>query len=156
MTLPLLTANEVMPSSHWSGEPVDTVTLDYDSRFRRRVVLTGEKGRRILLDLPEATVLADGDGLVTEGGIVVVKAAPEELVEIRSSDPRELVRVAWHLGNRHLPTEIHDGVLRIRYDHVIVDMIEKLGASAVRVTAPFNPEGGAYGHGRTHDHHHHG
>jgi len=136
----------------WEGPAIDCVTLDYDARFRRRIVLNTDQGRELLLDLAEATPLAHGDGLVTGAGIVEVIAAPERLAEIRANDAAHRLRLAWHLGNRHLPTEFHGDVLRIRYDHVIVDMAQKLGAEVVEVTAPFNPEGGAYGHGRIHSH----
>jgi urease accessory protein len=151
-----LIARQVAPAGSWSGAPRDSVTLDYDARFRRRVKLACDGGGSVLLDLAEATALQDGDGLVLEedSGIIVVRAAPESLVEIRCGDTHHLMRVAWHLGNRHLPVEIGPVYLRIRHDHVIVDMVEKLGARVRAVTAPFNPERGAYGHGRTHGHDH--
>ncbi|MEQ8806030.1 MAG: urease accessory protein UreE, partial [Rhodospirillales bacterium] len=115
-------------------------------------------------DLAEAEALADGDGLVLDDGrLVAVTAAAEPLAEVTCDDTGHLVRVAWHLGNRHLPTELLGDRLRIRRDHVIEDMLVKLGAAVSHVSAPFNPEGGAYGHGRTHGHdhgddhdHHHG
>lgn len=147
-----LRATTAHPAGTWDGPAIDTVTLDFDARFRRRIVLGTDQGRELLLDLAQATPLAHGDGLVTGAGIVEVIAAPEKLAEIRANDDAHLVRLAWHLGNRHLPTEICGEVLRIRYDHVIVDMAQKLGARVAQVTAPFTPEGGAYGHGRTHSH----
>jgi urease accessory protein len=150
----------------------DAVTLDYDARFRRRMVLHCDSGREVLLDLPKAVAMADGDGLrLEDGGWLTVKARPEPLVEIRAVDAHALARLAWHLGNRHLATEIADGVLRIRPDHVIEAMLEGLGAALTRVSRPFQPEGGAYGdhagphrhdHGHEHGghggriHHHHG
>lgn len=150
-------AKRIAPAGDWSGAPVDRVVLAYDDRHRRRIVLTCESGRRVLLNLADATVLAHGDGLVLEGGgIVRVEAAPERLVEVRGLDPQHLLKLTWHLGNRHLPTEILAGVLRIRHDHVIADMLVRLGAKLTPVAAPFNPEGGAYGHGHVegHDHGH--
>jgi urease accessory protein len=152
-------AKEVRAKGTWQGSAVDRVELDYDARFRRRILLTCLSGREVMLDLPKATVLNQGDGLVTEDGIVEVRAAPEKLAEITALDQHHLVRIAWHLGNRHLPTEVVpteiDGLkLRIREDHVIIDMAKKLGADVAMIEAPFNPEGGAYGHGRTHDHGH--
>lgn len=128
------------------------MTLDYDARFRRRVLLTCDSGAKLLLDLTNATVLREGDGLLTEAGVVAVKAAPEDLIEIRCATPQKLVEIAWHLGNRHLPTEVRGDRLLIRDDHVIADMLKKLGADMRRVRAPFDPLGGAYRHGHAHDH----
>lgn len=148
-------ATRVIPAGEWSGEPVDRVVLDYDERHRRRVSMTGEDGFAFLLDLPKAEALAHGDGLRLEDGrIVVVEGAAEPLLEITCEDPFLLLRVAWHLGNRHLPTELLPGALRIRDDHVIADMVRGLGAEVQSVEAVFQPEGGAYGHGRVHGHDH--
>ena len=103
----MLHAHSVVPSGAWSGEPADTVVLDYDERYRRRVAMTGVRGLGFLLDLPEAVMLRAGDGLKLEDGrIVEVVAAPEPLAEIRAADAAALTRIAWHLGNRHLPTEL--------------------------------------------------
>ncbi len=141
----MLHAHSVLPSGGWSGEPADTVVLDYDERYRRRVAMTGVRGLGFLLDLPEAVMLRAGDGLELEDGrIVEVVAAPESLVEIRAVDPTALTRIAWHLGNRHLPTEIAKKSLRIRSDPVIETMARRLGGAVVAISAPFNPEGGAY------------
>ena len=168
----MLHAHSVIPAGQWSGEPADTVVLDYDERYRRRFAMTGVRGLGFLLDLPEAVLLRAGDGLKLEdGGIVEVVAAPEPLAEIRAADAGALTRVAWHLGNRHLPTELTKRSLRIRRDPVIEDMARGLGATVVAIEAPFNPEGGAYvratdgqnhdhdhphgdGHDHGHDHHH--
>jgi urease accessory protein len=94
-----------------------------------------------------------------DGRIVEVVAAPEPLAEIRGADPAALTRVAWHLGNRHLPTELTNRSLRIRRDPVIEDMARGLGATVIAIEAPFNPEGGAYvraagGEDRDHGHDH--
>jgi urease accessory protein len=154
-------AHSVRPAGSWSGEPADTIVLDYDDRYRRRMAMTGVRGLSFLLDLPEAVMLRAGDGLALDDGrIVEVVAAPEQLSEIRGADAAALVRVAWHLGNRHLPTELMKKSLRIRRDPVIEDMARRLGASVVAIEAPFNPEGGAYVaaapvHGHDHDHHGH-
>lgn len=151
----MLTARTILRAGLWGGAPADTVTLDYDRRTRRRMTLTGAKGLSFLLDLGEAPVLRGGDGLKLEDGrIVEVAAAPEALLEITCTDERALARVAWHLGNRHLATEIDARVLHIRADHVIEDMVKKLGAAVRRVERPFNPEGGAYGHGAVTGHSH--
>jgi hypothetical protein len=82
--------------------------------------------------------------VLEDGRLIEVVAAPEPLVEIRGADPHHLVRIAWHLGNRHLPTQIVGKGLRIRRDHVIEDMVRGLGARVIAIEAPFDPEGGAY------------
>src|SRR5260370_42550104 len=132
---------------NWPKEKAaGTLTLDFDARHRRRIRLTADQGEDVLLDLPKAVAMADGDGLQLEDGRwLKVQAAAELIVEVRHKDPHQLVRLAWHLGNRHLPTEIRDHVLRIRPDHVIEDMLHGFGAELVKVQAPFQPEGGAYG-----------
>lgn len=165
MTDPLPRAIAVHPAGAWPPEAArDSVTLGFDDRHRRRRRYTGERGLAFLLDLPEATVLRDGDGLALEdGGFVAVYAAPEPLIEVTADSPGRLMRIAWHLGNRHLPAEIAADRILIRDDHVIRRMLEGLGATLRQVEAPFNPEGGAYGEhnhrpSHPHDdrHHHHG
>ncbi|MEO1774895.1 MAG: urease accessory protein UreE [Pseudomonadota bacterium] len=131
------------------------VTLEREARYRRRGVLTTEAGETLLLDLPEATELEHGALLMLEDGRAVeVRAAPEPLLEIRAEDARHLARLAWHIGNRHLPAEVQADRLLIQRDHVIAEMVRRLGGMVAEVTEPFRPEGGAYGHGRTHGHHH--
>ena len=155
----MLRADKVVPAGHWSGAPADTVVLDFDARYRRRVAMTGVGGLEFLLDLAEATMLRGGDGLRLEDGRVVeVVAEPEPLAEIRAADPLALTRVAWHFGNRHLPTEMMPKALRIRRDPVIEAMVAGLGARVIALEAPFNPEGGAYAkaEGGAPDSHHHG
>lgn len=159
-------ASVVKPAGSWSAAADDSIVLDYDDRHRRRMAMTGTHGVSFLLDLPEATWLRSGDALVLEDGrLIEVVAAPEPLLEIRCADPLHLARVAWHLGNRHLPSQIMPKAIRIRRDHVIADMARGLGAQVREIEAPFDPEGGAYaegagghhhGHGHSHDHHHHG
>jgi urease accessory protein len=155
-------ATAVAPAGTWpEAEARDTVTIDFDDRHRRRKLYSAEGGLAFLLDLPEAQVLREGDGLVlASGGYVRVRAAPEPLVEVTAASERALLRLAWHLGNRHLPAEIDAGRILIRHDHVIIRMLEGLGATLRPVQAPFNPEGGAYGEhnrapGHPHGHHHH-
>ena len=144
---------EVRAAGTWTGTPADRVVLDFDGRYRRRVALTLESGGRALLDLPEARVLRHGDALVTDAGtLIAVEAAPERLAEIHCHDPGHLLRIAWHLGNRHLPAQIEPDRILIREDHVIVAMVRQLGAEVTLVEAPFDPEGGAYGHGAAHGH----
>jgi urease accessory protein len=171
----MIRATQVKPHHRWSEPPADTIVLDFDDRHRRRMAMTGTRGLEFLLDLENATALRGGDALVLEDGrLIEVVAAPEPLLEIRGNDPHHLVRVAWHLGNRHLPTQILGKALRIRRDHVIEEMVKGLGARVIEIEAPFDPEGGAYdggGHAHgsdephdhaSHDHsrdhagHHHG
>ena len=138
-----------------SGPCAGVVTLDYDGRWRRRAALATDDGVAFLLDLPEASDLRDGDALLLEDGRhIVVRAAPEPLAAIAAPTPRALARLAWHLGNRHLPVAIEAHRLLIRRDPVIEHMLEHLGATVAHVTEPFTPEGGAYGRGRTHAHTH--
>ncbi|HVV94338.1 MAG TPA: urease accessory protein UreE [Hyphomicrobiales bacterium] len=126
----------------------DTVVLDHGDRHRRRIALMGEGGLAFLLDLDAPTVLRDGDAVKLEDGrLVAVKAAPERLIEIRTDNPLRLTRVAWHLGNRHVPSEITADALYIAFDHVLMEMVRGLGARAEVVTRPFQPEAGAYADG---------
>ena len=143
------------PSGHWPiKKAAGSLTLDFDARHRRRIRLTADNGEDILLDLPKAAAMADGDGLQLEDGRwLKIEAAAEPIVEVRHKDPDQLMRLAWHLGNRHLPTEIRNHVLRIRPDHVIEDMLRGFGANLVKVHSSFQPEGGAYG-GDGHHHNH--
>ncbi len=136
-----------------SPRVIDRVVLDADERHRRRITLTGERGTRFLLDLPQATALRDGDGLVLDdGSIVRVAGKPELLVEIAAASAHDLARLAWHIGNRHADLQVIGDRLRIRRDHVLEDMLRGLGARLTPIEAPFDPEPGAYGH----PHHDHG
>jgi urease accessory protein len=138
-------AISIKAASTWSGETVDSVVLDYDDRHRRRVAMKGTKGTAFLLDLPTTAWLRGGDALVLEDGrLVEVIAAPEQLLEIRCANPLHLARVAWHLGNRHSPAQLLMNSVRIRRDYVIAEMAVQLGAHVIEITAPFDPEGGAY------------
>jgi urease accessory protein len=148
----------------------DTLVLDHEARQRRRVALKGEGGLEFLLDLERANVIEDGDAVKLEDGrLVAVKAAPEKLIAITTDNPLRLMKVAWHLGNRHVATEITNEVLYIADDHVLAEMVRGLGATAVPVERPFRPERGAYAghehgpdcghdhghaHADTHDHAH--
>src|SRR5215467_9105064 len=158
----MIRATQVKSQHRWTEAPADTVVLDFDDRHRRRMAMTATRGLEFLLDLEHAVALRGGDALVLEDGrLVEVVAAAEPLLEIKARDPQHLVRIAWHLGNRHLPTQIMAKALRIRRDHVIEAMVRGLGARVIEIEAPFDPEGGAYAesgdqHGH-HDHaHHHG
>jgi urease accessory protein len=172
----MIRATKVLGQHRWKEAAADTVVLDFDDRHRRRMAMTGTRGLEFLLDLENATALRGGDALVLDDGrLIEVVAAPEPLLEIKGADPHHLIRVAWHLGNRHLPTQLMPKGLRIRRDHVIEAMVKGLGARVIEIEAPFDPEGGAYAsaahghahddhahhtghdhaHGHDHDHHHH-
>jgi urease accessory protein len=141
----MIRASRVRAQHRWTDAPADTIVLGFDDRHRRRMAMTGTRGLEFLLDLESAVALRGGDALVLDDGrLIEVVAAPEPLVEIRGNDPHHLVRVAWHLGNRHLPTQIMSKGLRIRRDHVIEAMVKGLGARVIEIEAPFDPEGGAY------------
>jgi urease accessory protein len=150
----MMRAHRRVPSGHWpQARRRGTITLAYDDRHRRRMRLTTDEGQELVLDLPQAVALADGDGLMLEeGDFVAVKAAAEDVMEITAA-PGLLLRLAWHIGNRHFPAQIEADRILIRDDHVMIDMIEGLGGRIRRIRAPFNPEGGAYSHGQDHDHH---
>jgi urease accessory protein len=145
---------------------VETLTLDHEDRNRRRVALKGDGGLDVLLDLDKPTALNDGDAVKLEDGrLVLIKAAPQSLLEIRAENPLRLMRVAWHIGNRHTPAEITNDAIYIENDHVLAEMIRGQGCAMSEVERPFQPERGAYDHGHDHghdhdhhghDHHHHG
>ncbi|MBI2586175.1 MAG: urease accessory protein UreE [Rhodospirillales bacterium] len=153
-------ATEIHHRGSWPAESaVATVTLALDDRHRRRIRLTDDRGEAFLLDLAEAALMGDGDGLKLEnGGFIRVVAAAEAVADVHGSSPAHTARLAWHLGNRHTPVEVlADGGLRIRDDHVLIAMLKGLGASVVQHQAPFSPEPGAYardGHGHGHGHGH--
>jgi len=163
MTLPTATSVTRVFDS-----PAATITLDETARHRRRMRMVSDRLNNdatiaFLLDLPQARLLRHGDGLVLDDGrIIEVRAEPEALMEVRGTDARHLLSLAWQIGNRHLAAEITDSTIRIRRDHVIHDMLIGLGASVAHIEAPFDPEGGAYGgahqahhhHEHTHDHEH--
>ncbi|HSM40327.1 MAG TPA: urease accessory protein UreE [Afifellaceae bacterium] len=141
----MIRAVALKAAGSWAGEPADRVVLDFDARHRRRIAMEGVSGLSFLLDLPKAAALRQGDGLTLEDGrIVAVEAAAESLLEVRAADAHQLLRLAWHLGNRHLPAQIEPERILIRPDHVIAEMLRGLGASVAEVKEPFDPEGGAY------------
>jgi urease accessory protein len=153
---PLLAENEkesararsVLVAGAWPVETTaDLITLDYEGRHRRRFRYVADGGTEFVLDLAQTTLLHDGDGLrLDDGRIVAVRAAPESLVAVTAADADALLRLAWHIGNRHLPAQLSSTRILIRNDAVIVAMLRGLGATVVEVTAPFTPERGAYAH----------
>lgn len=147
--LPL--AQSLHRKGNWTGA-ADTVRLDYDARFLRRKRLETEAGRPFVVDLAQTTSLDEGDALVlSDGTLVEVLAASEEILLITGPS---LPRLAWHIGNRHTPCQIKPNCLVIQRDPVIRHMLEHLGAEVTEALGAFTPEGGAYGHGRTHSHEH--
>jgi urease accessory protein len=153
----LIRSEQVLQAGSWdASREIDRVLVDYDRRHRRRIRLQTEAGNEVMLDLPQAVALRHGDGLaLADGGIIRVVARPEPLAEIHAHEDGELVRIAWHLGNRHLPVQLLEDRIRIRRDHVIEEMVELLGGHVEHIEAPFDPETGAYAGGHHHHHHHH-
>jgi urease accessory protein len=149
----MLRAIDIREAGTWNDAVFDEVRIDHGHRHRRRLLLKTEAGREILLDLPRAMRLRQDDGLVLEDGRMVrVNARPEPIMAIRAPDKHLLLRLAWHLGNRHLPVQILPDELRIQSDHVIAEMARGLGAEVTESEAAFDPEPGAYDAGG----HHHG
>ncbi|MGL6209575.1 MAG: urease accessory protein UreE [Paracoccaceae bacterium] len=145
----MLPARQVLRQN--AAGATDQITLTYDERFLRRKRLTCDSGASVMVDLPETISLDDGDALLTDDGRkLAIVAAHEPVVQIKGN----LSRLAWHIGNRHTPCEITPTHLIIRRDHVLEAMLKTLGAEVTLTLAPFRPEGGAYGHGRTLGHPH--
>ncbi|MEJ0005797.1 MAG: urease accessory protein UreE [Steroidobacteraceae bacterium] len=141
----MLRATQVLKAGSWQAAPLDHITLSYDERHRRRLRFVAEAGTEFLLDLPRTTVLQGGDGLGLEDGrVILVTAADEPLLEITAADADRLARLAWHIGNRHLPAQFATGRILIREDSVIEAMLNGLGATLRHVAEPFTPEAGAY------------
>jgi len=128
------------------------ITLDYEARFLRRKRLLSDTGEPFLVDLVETVSLDHGDVFICDDGTeIAICAAAEPVIEIRHEN---LPMIAWHIGNRHTPCEVMTDHLVVRQDHVLLDLLSKLGAQTIKKNAPFRPLGGAYGHGRTHAHSH--
>jgi len=142
--------HNIKKSGAWE-QRFDLVVLTYDQRFLRRKVMETAQNARFLVDLKHTTNLEQGDAFeLADGRYIEVMAAKENLLEIKG----DLTRLAWHIGNRHMPCQIEPDRLFIQQDHVIRDMLAQLGAELRQVCEPFTPEGGAYGTGRTHGHNH--
>jgi urease accessory protein len=141
----MVRAIEVLKAGSWQAVPVDRITLPYDERHRRRLRFLAEAGTEFLLDLPRTTVLRGGDGLRLEDGrVILVAAADEPLLEVTAASSEQLARLAWHIGNRHLPAQIATDRILIREDSVIEGMLKGLGATVRHVAEAFTPEPGAY------------
>jgi urease accessory protein len=141
-------AHEILPAGTWdAATATDRITLDYEGRHRRRYRYAADGGLDFVLDLKQTALLHDGDGLrLDDGRIVLVQAAPEALVAVGASNADALIKLAWHIGNRHLPAQLSAERILIRDDAVIVDMLRGLGAHVEKIVAPFTPERGAYAH----------
>ncbi len=153
----MIRATEVLPSGHWDrASETDTIELPHDGRHRRRIAMRGEKDTVFLLDLAEAAMLRDGDGLkLQDGRVVRVISAAEPVMEIAARDPRDLARIAWHLGSRHVPAQMLADRIRIGRDDALEELVVRLGAEVSRLDAPFDPEGGPYAEETAHAHGHH-
>lgn len=143
---------------------IDTVILDYAQRSAQKITVTGVKGGAFEIDLRQPARLRTDDVLVLEdGSLVEVVAAPEPLIEARAADLAALSRLAWHLGDRHVPVQVLPNRIRARRDAGVEALLKSLGAKVAMIEAPFEPEGGAYAsshghdhdHGHAHDHHGH-
>ena len=152
----MIKGNKVIANKMTNGlEPIDSITLIYDDRFRRRIVMKTDGGKEFLLDLVKTTELRSGDLIELDNGeYIEVKAACEKLMKATSNDPLLIMKAAWHIGNRHLSCEIQANKILLRFDHVIMHMLQNLGLTLEVINQPFNPEGGAYGESRTAGHKH--
>lgn len=131
-----------------------TVTLKLDERRRSRQQLILDNGEPVGLAIDRGMVLRDGDVIVTQdGGLIAVKAAQEDVLRVTAMSPWQLLRAAYHLGNRHVLLEMGEGYLQLEYDPVLADMLHHLsGIHTERRRAPFEPDVGAYGGGHRHGH----
>lgn len=144
------TSNTIRKVGAWS-DALSSCVLTYDERFLRRKVIKTRANQTLLVDLAHTTSLDHGDAFeLSDGQFIEVIAAEEPLLQVTG----DLVQLAWHIGNRHTPCQIEPERLLIQDDPVIGHMLEHLGATVTQVNEPFTPEGGAYGHGRTHSHEH--
>ena len=134
------------------SEEVDTISFSYEERFMRRINLVSDKGHEFLVDLDEMkSVLSNQAFKLQSGKLITIKSKKENLIEIKSENLNKLI---WHIGNRHIPCQIEATRILIQNDHIIEDMVRRLGGKTKSVVEQFNPEGGAYGMGRTHGHQH--
>jgi urease accessory protein len=148
----------VLAATHRHDRPVvDTVILDYAQRSAQKITVTGVKGASINIDMDEPVRLRTDDLLVLDdGSLVEVVAAPELLIEARAADVAGLARLAWHLGDRHLPVQVLANRIRAQRNPAMESLLKWLGAKLTMIEAPFEPEGGAYAssHGHSHEHDH--
>jgi urease accessory protein len=149
-----LRAVSIRRNGDTGGKPIDRAVLDAQQRHIRRKLVSCERGTQVMVDLEKPVILNDGDCLVLEDRRTVqIVAADEELMEVRAQDNERLLKLTWHIGNRHLEAQIEPDRILLRRDHVIAHMLEHQGATVRNVIEPFTPEHGAYhGHGHSHDH----
>ena len=150
-------ATSVLSAADRHERPViDTVILDYAQRSGQKITVTGVRGGAFEIDLHRPARLRTDDLLLLENGALVeVVAAPEPLVEARAVDLAELARLAWHLGDRHIPVQVLPNRIRARRDAALEALLKSLGAKVTVIEAPFEPEGGAYASSHDHGHAHH-
>ncbi len=127
---------------------IGSVSLSYDERRKRRILLTDDSGEKFMLELSKPQYLKSGGFLeLQDGQLIEVNETPEEVVEFRALDPVHAIKLAWFVGNRHTPLQIlENGTMRIQYDHVLESMIQDQGGIVEHKKAPFSPLGGAYEH----------
>ena len=146
----------VLAATHRHDRPVvDTVILNYAQRSAQKITVAGVKGSSIEIDMDEPVRLRTDDLLVLDdGSLVEVVAAPEPLIEARAADVAGLARLAWHLGDRHVPVQVLTNRIRALRDPAIETLLKSLSAKLTMIEAPFEPEGGAYESHAHHDHAH--
>lgn len=146
----MLRATACLPAHHGRGDPIDTITLAHDERRLRRKLLTGKNGTEVLVDFPNTVTLDHGGALeLKDGRLIEIHAASELLYAVTAKDPAHLLRLAWHIGNRHTPAQLDANRILIKRDHVLKSMLQGLGATVTDVTEPFFAEHGAY-HSHSH------
>ena len=149
----MLRVVSLLPPDHGQGIPFDLVTLEHDERRVRRKLLRLVHGDEVMVDFPQTITLEHGSALQLEDGrLVEVIAAEELLYEVRGRDTVHLVRLAWHIGNRHTSAQLEEDRILIKRDHVLKTMLEGLGATVANVTEPFFAEHGAYHSHGDHSH----
>lgn len=141
----MLRALSVLPPNHGRGLPYDSVTLEHTERRLRRKLLRLAGGDEVMVDFPQTLTLEHGSALELEDGrLAGIIAAEELLYEVRGRDTAHLVRLAWHIGNRHTSAQLEEARILIKRDHVLKTMLEGLGATIGNVSEPFYAEHGAY------------
>jgi urease accessory protein len=139
------------PNAAYGVKVRGTLELPFERRQKSRQRATLASGEEVAIELPRGQVMRGGDWVIaSDGRVIEVVAQPERVLRVECGSPQALARVAYHLGNRHVPVQVGDGWLAIASDHVLQRMLEGLGATLTPLDAPFEPEAGAYG-----AHHHH-
>jgi urease accessory protein len=153
-------AIRVIAATHRHDRPIaDTVILDYAHRSAQQTAVSGVKGTAFTIDLHAPGRLRTDDLLELEDGrLIEVVAAPEPLIEARATDVAALARLAWHLGDRHIPVQVLPNRIRAQRDPAVEALLTSLGVKLAQIEAPFEPEGGAYAQApaQGHAHHQHG